>query len=414
LPSRWIEERGMFVDSAGKPLKANYDEFTKAAKLAADAELEYCNDEGFAWKPKCLENKVTLPEEHAVIEFEAEGEDGTKDLANFVDQLPAKQRRRLKLVDLKVDIKSLKAKAASKMEESGKDVKMAKKSAQVLLQKGREMLAEKLKTMSRQEALAEMVCRAGTSLKKKKNLKTKPSAKTKPSLKNKPSLKKKPSFTLKPSLKSKPSTKLKKSFVMKAKAKMLQKEILKKAAKADIEDFKMEATEMKGNHLQIGAFVLVADEKAGTMLYSKTGILKSIKENNLASVDFAPAFGIVQLKLEYLISGKGSKDKEWKAFEFLKPMTNLSKNIKEGWLKLIQDEIFQPHADGAWLLDQHLTVAMEYLKFGLNLKADEVSYVDPTCSKIFWQVAHEADLADLEQLQAFEAFFIVSLQLFIE
>jgi hypothetical protein len=83
------------LKKAGKPLKANYDEFTKAAKLAADAELEYCNDEGFAWKPKCLENKVTLPEEHAVIEFDAEDEDGTKDLASFVDQLPAKQRRRL-------------------------------------------------------------------------------------------------------------------------------------------------------------------------------------------------------------------------------------------------------------------------------------------------------------------------------
>jgi hypothetical protein len=194
LPSRWIEERGMFVDSAGKPLKANYDEFSKAAKLAANAELEYCNEEGFAWKPKCLENKVTLPEEHAVIEFEAEGDDGTKDLASFVDQLPAKQRRRLKLVDLKVDIQSLKAKAASKIDESGKDVKMAKKSAQVLLQKGREMLAEKMKTMSRQEALAAMVCRAGTSLKRKGNLKSKPSAKTKPSLKSKASLKNKASL----------------------------------------------------------------------------------------------------------------------------------------------------------------------------------------------------------------------------
>ena len=157
---------------------------------------------------------------------------------------------------------------------------------------------------------------------------------------------------------------------MKAKAKMLEKEVLKKAAKVDIEELQMEATEMKGNHLQIGAFVLVANEKAGTMLYSKTGILKSIKEHNLASVDFAPAFGIVQLKLDYLIAGKGSKDKEWRVFESLKPMTNLTRIIKEGWLKMVQDEIFQPHADGSWLLDQHMTVAMEYLKFGLNLKAD--------------------------------------------
>ena len=64
LPSRWIEERGMFVDPAGKPLKADYDQFWKASKLAADAELAYCREKGFAWKPKCLEDKVTIPEEH--------------------------------------------------------------------------------------------------------------------------------------------------------------------------------------------------------------------------------------------------------------------------------------------------------------------------------------------------------------
>jgi hypothetical protein len=68
-----------------------------------------------------------------------------------------------------------------------------------------------------------------------------------------------------------------------------------------------------------------------------------------------------------------------------------------------------PNKDGAWLLDQHLTVAMEYLKFGFNLKADEISYVEPTCSKIFFEVAHEADLADLVELQAIEACFIFAL-----
>ena len=62
-----------------------------------------------------------------MIEFEGALEDGTTELANFVDQLPPKQRRRLKLVDLKVDIKKLQEKSAAKLEESTKDVKMAKK-----------------------------------------------------------------------------------------------------------------------------------------------------------------------------------------------------------------------------------------------------------------------------------------------
>ena len=88
-------------------------------------------------------------------------------------------------------------------------------------------------------------------------------------------------------------------------------------------------------------------------------------------------------------------------------MTNLSKGIKEGWLKLIQDERFQPHADGAWLLDQRISVAMEYIKFALQLKPNEVAYVEPTLMKICYQVAHEADLDDLVQLQAIEACFIL-------
>ena len=75
----------------------------------------------------------------------------------------------------------------------------------------------------------------------------------------------------------------------------------------------------------------------------------------------------------------------------MKPMTNLSKNIKEGWLKLLEDDVIQPHADGSWLLDQHLAVAMQYTMFGLSLKPDEVAYVEPALSKIFYQVAHEAD-----------------------
>ena len=129
----------------------------------------------------------------------------------------------------------------------------------------------------------------------------------------------------------------------------------------------------------------------------------SIKEDNQASVDFAPAFGIVQLSFEYLVSSKGSTDEAWKPFKSLVAMTSLTKAIKESWLSKIADELFMPNKDGAWLLDQHLTVAMEYLKFGLNLKADEISYVEPTCSKIFFQVAHEADLADLVEPQAIQA-----------
>ena len=79
---------------------------------------------------------------------------------------------------------------------------------------------------------------------------------------------------------------------------MLQKEMLKAAGKAEFEAIQTQADEMMSNELNIGARVLVANEKAGPMLYSKTGILKSIKGDNLASVDVAPAFGIAQLKLE--------------------------------------------------------------------------------------------------------------------
>ena len=67
LPSRWIQERGCFVDDAGKPLKPNFEEFSKARALANNAELEYCHEEGFFWQPKCLEDKVKLAEEHAVM-----------------------------------------------------------------------------------------------------------------------------------------------------------------------------------------------------------------------------------------------------------------------------------------------------------------------------------------------------------
>ena len=182
---------------------------------------------------------------------------------------------------------------------------------------------------------------------------------------------------------------------------------LKKISAAEIKACKETANSMKTHELKIGSSVLVADEKAGPMLYNKTGALKSIKEDNVASVDFSPAFGIVQVNLKYLIGAKGSKDAVFKPFKPLQPMTLLAKGIKESWLSMIEDEIFQPHADGSWLLDQHLTVAMEFLKFGLHLKPEEVSYVEPTVSKLFFQVAHEADLDDLEELQAIEALFLL-------
>ena len=46
---------------------------------------------------------------------------------------------------------------------------------------------------------------------------------------------------------------------------------------------------------------------------------------------------------------------------------------------------------------------MEFLRFGLHLKPEEVAYVEPTVSKLFYQVAHEAELDNLEELQATQA-----------
>ena len=111
----------------------------------------------------------------------------------------------------------------------------------------------------------------------------------------------------------------------------------------------------------------------------------------------------MKVKVEYLRGGKGSKDAKWLPFRTLLKMTNLTKALKEKWLQLISDDLLDPNADGSWLLDQHIVVGIEFLRFGLNLKPEELALVEPTVSNIFYKVAHEADLENLEELQATQA-----------
>ena len=95
LVPRWIAERGSFVDAEGVPMRPQFDMYAKARAIAAEAELEYCRQEGYMHVAKSLEN-VKLIEHHSSIDSDQISEDLKAHTANLADLCSAKVQRKLK------------------------------------------------------------------------------------------------------------------------------------------------------------------------------------------------------------------------------------------------------------------------------------------------------------------------------
>lgn len=416
-------------------MKPQFDMYAKAKSIAAEAELEFCRQEGYLHQVKNLE-KVKLIEHHAVIDSDDISPEVKRQAACLADLRSAKVQR--KLQQLKIMDKFMLAieesEPAAAIESPVKKLKKHSAHKKVLLEKGQSRLQEMLKTMTRQEALHNLKVTAGVSKRKKKSKQMKPSLKAKPSVAKKKKLTTggaaKPSL-LKKSLKKKGSLlKLK----LKSQKKTKIKNVLKKAILSAIEYEEPEAPALEApaleapspeavaatpvavtaksdacaaapadtDSLKIGKLVLCCSEHAGQMTYGKTGVLKSVA-NGVASVDFTP--GVHQLPLEFLCKASDSKFADFKATKKMQGFNVLTKDIKLKWLQKIDDSHLElPNVEGNWLLDWRINAGTHYIEWALWLQkapsSRKSSYVDPILSSTWYLCSTDAHPDGLEDVAA--------------
>ena len=100
FPSEWVEDRLQWLDTKGIPVKPDMQGLLQAEAKAAMAEAEYCREEGFMWKLAC--NKVKFEAAEVVVEAEELDDDLEKNLAEFMDQLAPKTRKKAAVGRLEV------------------------------------------------------------------------------------------------------------------------------------------------------------------------------------------------------------------------------------------------------------------------------------------------------------------------
>ena len=160
IPDEWFRWRYSWLDGRGIPQKPDFLQVEESSEAALAGEAEYCQQEGFMRKLSSMPS-VSFEEHHASIDFDLADDQHHEVAAALCDQeLPSKIRRRSQLADaLGADFTS-----ASSKTMSDKFMRSKRKQAEkVLLAKGIQMLQMQLGKMSRSEALAKMVAKAGTS-----------------------------------------------------------------------------------------------------------------------------------------------------------------------------------------------------------------------------------------------------------
>ena len=169
-PSRWLEERGSWLSSAGKPGKTSLADIQDAEKFAKRLEADFCREEGFYQIVKSTENKMKHFEAHAEILAEEveHGQQSTEFGANAEDLIAPKMRRKIHRAMAAMEEAKVENTKRVKREQS----KMKRWSnMQVFLKKGQDQMKTMLKTMTRAEALQTMIPEAGAGKAKKQKKK---------------------------------------------------------------------------------------------------------------------------------------------------------------------------------------------------------------------------------------------------
>ena len=321
----------------------------------------------------------------------------------------------------------------------------------MLLSKGKEMLQKMLETKTRAEVLqllpvtagakkggsrssrvlkvSQVLKAAGFAAKMKKKLQQKKAGGTEDKKKLKPSLKKKPSLKLKPSAlkkkekkaaQKKEKGKTKKTAAQKGKTKkkglgaMLKKAETtakkKAAAKEELVSVGEVMVELEKENAvdawQDAVKILVASEKAGIFSYGKEGLVQPADwkaEEPEVAVNLQP--GVHSLPRVCL-----KELQPWKKAAKIKPFTALSRAAVQRMmnrcgLQSLEDEegdkVQLHNGSGDWLLDQHIDLGWELMKWGLALEMDAVQMVAPNLLQSFMEIAgawsSEASAADTEK-----------------
>ncbi|CAE8583746.1 unnamed protein product, partial [Polarella glacialis] len=299
------------------------------------------------------------------------------------------------------------------------------------------------KQMMKSNVKGKFMTKVKASLKKDpSSVEKKPCAKKKPSLKNKPSVKNKPCAKTKPSLKNKPSVKNKPSAMEKNNNKNMKKamqkgegaygggkwkqlrKMLKRSEEGrrkilnswlETQQQKMlkengaEAREELEEELRFaeadteGVSVFVVHESAGREYFGRQGILKEARFGGEGEPEVSLHFnpGVWSCLLKHTVEVE-----QVKKTRKLKGFNEVSRVMLQSWLwdcglKLEPedpgDDVTVSSQGGDWLLDQHLNVGWELLKFGAGLQESAVQYVPPDLLQAWMHLETEGAHPDADE-----------------
>ena len=299
------------------------------------------------------------------------------------------------------------------------------------------------KQMMKSNVKGKFMTKVKASLKKDpSSVEKKPCAKKKPSLKNKPSVKNKPCAKTKPSLKNKPSVKNKPSAMQKNNNKNMKKAMqkgegaygggkwkqlkkmwkksetgkrkqlnswLEKQQQKMLKENGAEAREELEEELRFaeadteGVSVFVVHESAGREYFGRQGILKEARFGGEGEPEVSLHFnpGVWSCLLKHTVEVE-----QVKKTRKLKGFNEVSRVMMQSWLwdcglKLEPedpgDDVTVSSQGGDWLLDQHLNVGWELLKFGAGLQESAVQYVPPDLLQAWMHLETEGAHPDADE-----------------
>ena len=299
------------------------------------------------------------------------------------------------------------------------------------------------KQMMKSNVKGKFMTKVKASLKKDpSSVEKKPCAKKKPSLKNKPSVKNKPCAKTKPSLKNKPSVKNKPSAMQKNNIKHMKRDMkkgegaygggkwkqlkklwknsetgkrkllnswLEKQQQKMLKENGAEAREELEEELRFaeadteGVSVFVVHESAGREYFGRQGILKEARFGGEGEPEVSLHFnpGVWSCLLKHTVEVE-----QVKKTRKLKGFNEVSRVMLQSWLwdcglKLEPedpgDDVKVSSQGGDWLLDQHLNVGWELLKFGAGLQESAVQYVPPDLLQAWMHLETEGAHPDADE-----------------
>ncbi|CAE8629532.1 unnamed protein product [Polarella glacialis] len=403
-PSHWLDERGSWLKE-GVPKMSALKDLEDAVTRAKDAEEYFCRSEGFLFRVASMK-RLKLEEHHGALKLD----DDEKLEMPAVDDKKEQDQEKLQMEKLK-----------------------KKHTMHVLMQKSKEKFRVMMQTMTRKEAIQSLLTAGGkkkktkvqkqqkqmmksnvkgkfmtkvkASLKKDpSSVEKKPCAKKKPSLKNKPSVKNKPCAKTKPSLKNKPSVKNKPSAMQKNNNKNRKKAMQKGEGAYGGGKWKqlkkMWKNSEKGKRTKLLNLWL---EKQQQKMLKEQGILKEARFGGEGEPEVSLHFnpGAWSCLLKHTVEVE-----QVKKTRKLKGFNEVSRVMLQSWLwdcglKLEPedpgDDVTVSSQGGDWLLDQHLNVGWELLKFGAGLQESAVQYVPPDLLQAWMHLETEGAHPDADE-----------------